>query len=109
MGTLNNDESKQTDNEGSKKMGFIEFNFFITLFAWLTGGITIPNERRSELSNDPIPDDIRGNRKDGDEYDTIGDVLRKGGIRKAVLIAVIVLLIILTLIRGFYFWSNGSF
>jgi preprotein translocase subunit SecA len=33
-----------------------------------------------------------GNKKDGDEYDTIGDVLEKGGIRKVILIILAVLL-----------------
>ena len=33
-----------------------------------------------------MSDDIRANRKEGDEYDTIGDVLRKGGVRKALVI-----------------------
>ena len=109
MGTSNNNEPKQTDDESNKAMGFIRFNFFIALLGWLIGGTAPPNDRRSELSNAPIPDDIRGNKKDGDEYDTIGDVLRKGGKRKAVLIAVIVLLAILALIKAYYFLFDGSF
>ena len=100
METSNNDELKRTDCEGDKKMGFLRFNFLISIFSWLISGIIPPNDRRSLLSDDPIPEDIRSNKKDGDEYDTIGDVLRKGGKRKAVLIAVVFLLIAIAVLRG---------
>ena len=63
------------------------------------------NKLFSERSNDPVPDDIRGNKKDGDEYDTIGDVLRKGGKRKSVLIAVAVLFVVLLIINGMFIWG----
>jgi hypothetical protein len=46
------------------------------------------------------PDDIRANRKEGDEYDTIGDVLRKGGVRKALVIFFVALLAGCLLIQG---------
>ena len=46
------------------------------------------------------PDDIRDNRKEGDEYDTIGDVLRKGGVRKALVIFFVALLAGCLLIQG---------
>jgi uncharacterized membrane protein len=64
------------------------------------------NKLFSERSNEPIPDDIRANKKDGDEYDTIGDILRKGGKRKAILIAVAVLFIVLMIIHGMITWGG---
>ena len=87
------------------EISFRQLNLSISLLGAL-GGMAIPqNKLFSERSNDPVPDDIRGNKKDGDEYDTIGDVLRKGGKRKAVLIAVAVLFVVLLIINGMFIWG----
>lgn len=87
------------------EISFRQLNLSISLLGAL-GGMAIPqNKLFSERSNDPVPDDIRGNKKDGDEYDTIGDVLRKGGKRKAVLIAVAVLFMVLLIINGTFIWG----
>jgi hypothetical protein len=70
-------------------------------------GMAVPqNKLFSERSNEPIPDDIRANKKDGDEYDTIGDILRKSGKRKAILIAAAALFILLMIIHGLLMWGG---
>lgn len=70
-----------------------------------TAGIAIPqNNRYSKHANSPIPADIRANKKEGDEYDTIGDVLKKGGIRKPFAIAAISLLLGFLILSGASTW-----
>ena len=73
-------------------------------------GIAIPqNNIYSKHANSPIPADIRANKKEGDEYDTIGDVLKKGGKRKVIAIAAIALLAGLLLIHAGAFWGGLGF
>lgn len=87
----------------SNKMTGRELHQKVTLIAAL-GGAAIPQNNRHTNGNDPLPDDIRANKKEGDEYDTIGDVLKKGGVRKVIVIAVAVLLAGYLLIKGLYGW-----
>ena len=49
-----------------------------------------------------LDDDIRGNKKAGDEYDTIGDVLRKGGTRKTIVIVVAVVFAVFAIVNGLF-------
>jgi hypothetical protein len=67
---------------------------FVALFGliWTVLERNPQNNKRSEHSNNPIPTDIRANKKEGEEYDTIGDVLRKGGPRKVIIVITIVVL-----------------
>ena len=90
----------------AKEISPRDLNLAITLIGAMAG-IAIPqNNRYSNNANSPIPADIRANTKEGDEYDTIGDVLRKGGTRKVIAIAAIALLAGLLLIHGVAFWGG---
>lgn len=83
-----------------------QLHLAVTLLGAMAG-IAIPqNVIHSEHGNEPVPADIRGNKKEGDEYDTIGDVLRKGGIRKAVLIIVAAIFAAFLLINGIFIWGG---
>ena len=76
----------------AKEISPRQLNLAITMLAAL-GGVALPqNNRYSKHANSPIPADIRANKKEGEEYDTIGDVLRKGGKRKPFVIAAAVIL-----------------
>ena len=88
----------------TKEISPRQLNFAITLLGALCGMAIPQNNRYSEHGNDPIPADIRANRKEGDEYDTIGDVLRKGGIRKAIVIVTAILLGLYLLVNGLFRW-----
>ena len=67
------------------------------------------NNRYSKHANSPIPADIRANKKEGDEYYTIGDMLRKGSKRKVFAIAAIALLAGFLLIHAVAFWGGLGF
>ena len=90
----------------TSEISFRQLNLAITMLGMLAGVPVLQNKQFSEHSHDPIPDDIRGNKKDGDEYDTIGDVLRKGGKRKAVLITVLVLFLVMAIGNGLIVWGG---
>ncbi len=83
-------EQKGTHFAETKEISFRQLNLAITLIGAMAGIAIIPqNNIWSEHSNDPIPADIRANKKEGEEYDTIGDVLRKGGARKLIIVITI--------------------
>ena len=90
-----------------KNMSYRQLNFAITLILALFGMSTPQNKIYSEHSNDPIPDDIRANKKEGDAYDTIGDVLVKGGWRKVAVIATMVLILVMAVVRLIMMITNG--
>lgn len=80
---------KGTHFAETKEISPKQLNLAITLLGAIAG-IAIPqNNKWSEHSNNPIPADIRANKKEGEEYDTIGDVLRKGGPRKVIIVITI--------------------
>ena len=107
--TIYESELKGTHFAETKEISFRQLNLAITLIGAMAG-IAIPqNNIWSEHSNDPISADIRANDKEGDEYYTIGDVLRKGGKRKVVVIAAIALLAGFLLIHAFAFWGGLGF
>jgi DNA-binding transcriptional MerR regulator len=90
----------------TKEISPRQLNLAITMLAAM-GGIALPqNNRYSKHANSPIPADIRANKKEGEEYDTIGDVLRKGGKRKPFVITTAVLLAIFLLIGGIVTWGG---
>lgn len=97
-------EQEGTRFAETKEISPRQLNFAITLLGALCGMAIPQNNRYSEHGNDPIPADIRANRKEGDEYDTIGDVLRKGGIRKAIVIVTAILLGLYLLVNGLFRW-----
>jgi len=93
----------------TKEISPRDLNLAVTLIGAMAG-IAIPqNNRYSRHSNSPIPADIRANDKEGDEYDTIGDVLKKGGKRKVIAIAAIALLAGFLLIHAVAFWGGLGF
>lgn len=90
----------------AKEISPRQLNLAITMLAAL-GGIALPqNNRYSKHANSPIPADIRANKKEGEEYDTIGDVLRKGDRRKPFVIAAVGLLAVFLLIGGIFIWGG---
>ena len=90
----------------AKEISPRQLNLAITMLAAL-GGIALPqNNRYSEHANSPIPADIRANKKDGEEYDTIGDVLRKGDKRKPFIIAAAALLAVFLIIGAIFTWGG---
>lgn len=90
----------------TKEISPRQLNLAITLLAAL-GGIAIPqNNRYSKHANSPIPADIRANKKEGEEYDTIGDVLRKGDKRKPFVIAAVVILAAFLLMGALFIWGG---
>ena len=66
----------------------------------------IQNKQFSDHSDKPLPADIRANKKEGDEYATIGSVYKKGGKLKIVLIAVILFYIALGMFNGLCVWGG---
>ena len=93
----------------AKEISPRDLNLAVTLIGAMAG-IAIPqNNIYSKHANSPIPADIRANKKEGDEYDTIGDVLKKGGKRKVIAIAAIALLAGFLLIHAFAFWGGLGF
>lgn len=90
----------------TREISFRQLNFAITMLGMMAGTALPQNKLYSERSNDPIPDDIRGNKKEGDEYDTIGDVLRKGGKRKTIVILVAVLFMAYAVVNGLLVWGG---
>ena len=93
----------------AKEISPRDLNLAVTLIGAMAG-IAIPqNNIYSKHANSPIPADIRANKKEGDEYDTIGDVLKKGGKRKVIAIAAIALLAGLLLIHAGAFWGGLGF
>ena len=90
----------------AKEISPRQLNLAITMLAAL-GGIALPqNNRYSKHANSPIPADIRANKKEGEEYDTIGDVLRKGDKRKPFVIAAAALLAVFLLIGAIFTWGG---
>lgn len=92
-------------NAGKKGMTARELNLRVSLLGSLFGVAVPQNNKYRNGGNEPIPDDIRANKKEGDEYATIGDMLRKGGRTK---VAVTVLLVILggvLLFQGLFVWG----
>ena len=87
-------------------MSYRQLNLRITLLGALFGHAVPQNKEFSEHGNEPIPEDIRGNKKEGDEYATIGDVLKKGGVAKAVLIAAIGLMLAVGIAYGIFMWGG---
>lgn len=103
--TIYESEQKGTHFAETKEISFRQLNLAVTLIGAMAG-IAIPqNNIWSEHSNDPIPADIRANRKEGEEYDTIGDVLRKGGVRKVIAIIAIAVLCGFLVISGLARWG----
>ena len=73
-------EQKGAHFAETKEISVRQLNLAITLLGMLAGAPVIQNKQFSEHSNDkPLPADIRANKKEGDEYATIGTVLKKGG------------------------------
>ena len=90
----------------TKEISPRQLNLAITMLAAL-GGIALPqNNRYSKHANSPIPADIRANKKEGEEYDTIGDVLRKGGKRKPFVIAAAALLAVFLIMGAIDTWGG---
>jgi hypothetical protein len=97
------------DSGKKEGMSFRQLNFLITLVGSLLGFAIPQNNIFSGHSNDPIPDDIRGNKKEGEEYSTIGDVLKKNGTGKVMLIIAIILLAIMICAMLYYgVMTNGE-
>ena len=93
----------------AKEISPRDLNLAVTLIGAMAG-IAIPqNNIYSKHANSPIPADIRANKKEGDEYDTIGDVLKKGGKRKVIAIAAIALLAVFLLFHAVAFWGGLGF
>ena len=90
----------------NKGMSYRQLNLRITLLGALFGHAVPQNKEFSEHSNEPIPEDIRGNKKEGDEYATIGDVLKQGGAAKVMLIAAALLLLAVALVYGIFMWGS---
>ena len=101
-------QTDQSENDSSRPDGKSarELNVSIATLGAL-GGMAIPqNNIYSKNSNDPMPNDIRGNKKEGDEYDTIGNVLKKGGIRKVIIIIIAVIFALILLGNGLLVWGG---
>ena len=104
------DEQKGVQFAEAKEISVRQLNLAVTLLGALAGVPAIQNKQFSEHSHEqPLPADIRANKKDGDEYATIGNVIEKGGKLKAVLIAVAVLFLALAIGNGFLIWGGLGF
>ena len=90
----------------TKEISVRQLNLAITLLGMLAGTPVIQNKEFSEHSNEPLPADIRANKKEGDEYATIGTVLKKGGRLKYILIAVLLIYLALGIWNGFMVWGG---
>ena len=99
-------EQKGAHFAETKEISVRQLNLAITLLGMLAGTPVIQNKQFSEHSNEPLPADIRANKKEGDEYTTIGTVLEKGGKLKAVLIAVLLIYLALGIWNGFTVWGG---
>ena len=103
------DELKGAHFAETEEISVRQLNLAITLLGMLAGVPVIQNKQFSEHSNDQsLPADIRANKKEGDEYATIGDVLRKGGKLKIVFIAVMMIYLALGICNGFTVWGGLS-
>lgn len=101
------DEQKGAHFAEAKEMSVRKLNLAITLLGMLAGAPVIQNKQFSANSYEqPLPADIRANKKDGDEYATIGSVLKKGGKLKVVLISVVVFYIALGIFNGLSVWGG---
>ena len=94
----------------TKEISVRQLNLAITLLGMLAGAPVIQNKQFSEHSNDkPLPADIRANKKEGDEYATVGTVLKKGGKLKTVLVVVLLLFLALGIFNGLSVWGGLGF
>lgn len=100
------DEQKGSHYVRAKEISARQLNLSITLLGSLVGVAIPQNKTFSEHSDEPLPDDIRANKKDGDNYATIGNLLSKGGKTKAFVIIVLVLIAVLLIIQGVLFWGG---
>ena len=100
-------EQKGAHFAETKEISVRQLNLAITLLGMLAGVPVIQNKQFSEHSNDkPLPADIRANKKEGDEYATIGTVLKKGGKLKVVFIAVMLIYLALGIWNGYTVWGG---
>lgn len=100
-------EQKGAHFAETKEINVRQLNLAITLLGMLAGAPVIQNKQFSEHSNDkPLPADIRANKKEGDEYATIGTVLKKGGKLKVVFIAVMLIYLALGIWNGYTVWGG---
>lgn len=93
MDTKNTKPNKNSEITGQ------ELQKDLTILAAL-GGHALPQNNKYQKANEPIPEDIRANKKDGDEYDTIEDAFKKGGIRK------VIVLIFAALLAGYLLFGG---
>lgn len=100
-------EQKGAHFAETKEISVRQLNLAITLLGMLAGAPVIQNKQFSEHSNDkPLPADIRANKIEGDEYATIGTVLKKGGKLKVVFIAVMLIYLALGIWNGYTVWGG---
>lgn len=100
-------EQKGAHFAETKEISVRQLNLAITLLGMLAGAPVIQNKQFSEHSNDkPLPADIRANKKEGDEYATIGTVLKKCGKLKFVFIAVMLIYLALGIWNGYTVWGG---
>ncbi len=103
-------EQKGAHFAETKEISVRQLNLAITLLGMLAGAPVIQNKQFSEHSNDkPLPADIRANKKEGDEYATVGTVLKKGGKLKVVLVVVLLFFLALGIFNGLSVWGGLGF
>ena len=103
-------EQKGAHFAETKEISVRQLNLAITLLGMLAGAPVIQNKQFSEHSNDKsLPADIRANKKEGDEYATVGTVLKKGGKLKTVLVVVLLLFLALSIFNGLSVWGGLGF
>ena len=78
------DEQKGAHYAEAEEISVRQLNLAITLLGMVAGVPVIQNKQFSDHSDKPLPADIRANKKEGDEYATIGSVYKKGGKLKIV-------------------------
>ena len=100
------DEQKGAHYAEAEEISVRQLNLAITLLGMVAGVPVIQNKQFSDHSDKPLPADIRANKKEGDEYATIGSVYKKGGKLKIVLIAVILFYIALGMFNGLCVWGG---
>ena len=100
------EEQKGAHFADPKEINVRQLNLAITLLGAFVGMPIPQNKLYSDRSNEPLSDDIRGNKTEGDEHATIGQILKNGGKLKAVLIAVLVLIIVLAILQGLSIWGG---
>ena len=103
------DEQKGAHYAEAEEISVRQLNLAITLLGMLAGAPVIQNKQFSEHSNRPLPADIRANKKEGDEYATIGYVLKNGGKLKVVFIAVMLIYLALGIWNGYTAWGGLAF